>query len=174
MSEVRVVRDDGSACGPGEIGEVTAWSPYTMEGYLGRPSETATALRDGWLHTGDLGFLTEDGYLHLVDRKKDMIITGGLNVYSGEVEQALSRVDGVSEVAVTGVPHPDWGEAIVAFVVPSDDRVTAESVLAAARAELSSYKRPKSVVLVDALPTTAVGKVDKKALRAQVDLGDPS
>ncbi|MEU6244016.1 AMP-binding protein [Streptomyces sp. NPDC047024] len=174
MSEVRVVRDDGSACGPGEVGEVTAWSPYTMEGYLGRPSETATALRDGWLHTGDLGFLTEDGYLHLVDRKKDMIITGGLNVYSSEVEQALARLDGVNEVAVAGVPHPDWGEAIVAFIVPSDDRVTAESVLAAARTELSSYKRPKSVVLVDALPTTAVGKVDKKALRAQVDLGDPS
>lgn len=174
MAEVRVVRDDGSVCNPGEVGEVTAWSPYTMEGYLGRPTETAEALRDGWLYTGDLGFLTEDGYLHLVDRKKDMIITGGLNVYSGEVEKALAGLDGVKEVAVAGVPHPDWGEAVIAFVIPSDGSVTSESILAAARDELSSYKRPKDVLLVDVLPTTAVGKIDKLALRALVEQGEPS
>ncbi|MBM7518593.1 class I adenylate-forming enzyme family protein [Nocardioides nitrophenolicus] len=174
MAEVRVVREDGTACAAGEVGEVTARSPYTMEGYLGRPAETADALRDGWLHTGDLGYLTADGYLHLVDRKKDMIITGGLNVYSSEVEQALARLDGVKEVAVAGVPHPDWGEAVVAFVIPTDDGVTAASILAAARDELSSYKRPKDVVLVASLPTTAVGKVDKKALRAQVRNGEAS
>ncbi|TNM38349.1 long-chain fatty acid--CoA ligase [Nocardioides albidus] len=174
MAEVRVVRDDGSPCAPNEVGEVTARSPYTMVGYLDRPVETAEALRDGWLHTGDLGFLSVDGYLHLVDRKKDMIITGGLNVYSSEVEQVLARLDGVKSVAVAGVPHPDWGEAVVAFVIPADDGVTAESILAAARDELSTYKRPKQVVLVDTLPTTAVGKVDKKALRARVRNGDAS
>ncbi|WGY02437.1 AMP-binding protein [Nocardioides sp. QY071] len=174
MAEVRVVREDGTPCDPDEVGEVTARSPYTMQGYLDRPVETAEALRDGWLHTGDLGFLTADGYLHLVDRKKDMIITGGLNVYSSEVEQVLARLAGVKSVAVAGIPHPDWGEAVVAFVVPADADVTRESILAAARAELTTYKRPKDVVLVDTLPTTAVGKVDKKALRARMRNGDDS
>ncbi|WP_408895812.1 class I adenylate-forming enzyme family protein [Nocardioides sp. R1-1] len=172
MAEVRVVREDGTRCDPGEVGEVTARSPYTMQGYLDRPVETAEALRDGWLHTGDLGFLTADGYLHLVDRKKDMIITGGLNVYSSEVEQVLARLDEVESVAVAGVPHPDWGEAVVAFVVPAGPGVTPEAILAAARDELTTYKRPKDVVLVDTLPTTAVGKVDKKALRARMRNGD--
>ncbi|MDQ6524859.1 AMP-binding protein [Nocardioides sp. LHD-245] len=168
MAEVRVVGEDGTPRGPGEVGEVTARSPYTMEGYLARPDETAAALRDGWLHTGDLGYLTEDGYLHLVDRKKDMIITGGLNVYSGEVEQVLARVPGVREVAVAGVPHPDWGEAVVAFVVPDgpvDPDVTTAAIRSAARQGLTTYKRPKAVVLVDTLPTTVVGKIDKKQLR---------
>jgi fatty-acyl-CoA synthase/long-chain acyl-CoA synthetase len=168
MADVRVVGEDGTPCPPGEVGEVTARSPYTMEGYLARPDETAAALRDGWLHTGDLGYLTEDGYLHLVDRKKDMIITGGLNVYSSEVEQVLARVPGVREVAVVGVPHPDWGEAVVAFVVPenpADAEATEEALRSAARQGLTTYKRPKAVVLVDGLPTTAVGKIDKKQLR---------
>jgi fatty-acyl-CoA synthase/long-chain acyl-CoA synthetase len=165
MARVEVRKEDGSACAPGEVGEVVARSPYTMIGYLGREPETAAALRDGWLHTGDLGYLDEDGYLYLVDRKNDMIITGGFNVYSTEVEQALARVPGVQEAAVTGIPHPDWGEAVVAFVVPERPDVTAESIQAAAREVLTAYKRPKRIVLVPSLPVTAVGKIDKKELR---------
>ncbi|SFB93287.1 long-chain acyl-CoA synthetase [Nocardioides terrae] len=168
MAQVRVVRDDGGDCGPGEVGEVTARSPYTMTGYLGRPAETAEALRDGWLHTGDLGYVDEQGYLYLVDRKKDMIITGGLNVYSSEVEHVIAQLPGVREVAVAGIPHADWGEAVVAFVVAAAG-VTVADVEAHCRARLTSYKRPKAVALVPALPTTAVGKIDKKALRAGWD-----
>jgi fatty-acyl-CoA synthase/long-chain acyl-CoA synthetase len=165
MARVEVRAEDGSRCAPGEVGEVVARAPYTMVGYLGREPETAEALRGGWLHTGDLGYLDEDGYLYLVDRKKDMIITGGLNVYSTEVEQVLVRVPGVQEAAVTGVPHPDWGEAVVAFVVPERSDVTAEAIEARAREALTAYKRPKRVVLVPRLPVTAVGKIDKKELR---------
>lgn len=165
MAEVKAVRDDGSTCDAHEVGEVVAASPYTMLGYLGRDEATAETIRDGWLHTGDLGYFDEDGYLFLVDRKNDMIITGGLNVYSSEVEQAMSQLEGVNEVAAVGVPHPDWGEAIVAFVVAGNQTLTASSLLEATKPLLSSYKRPKRVVLVDSLPTTAVGKINKKALR---------
>jgi fatty-acyl-CoA synthase len=136
-----------------------------MRGYLNRDTETAEALRDGWLYTGDLGYLDEDGYLYLVDRKRDMIITGGLNVYSTEVEHVIARIDGVREVAVTGIPHPDWGEAVVAFVVTAGPDVTPEMIQAAARDALTTYKRPKKVAIVPSLPVTAVGKIDKKALR---------
>lgn len=165
MADVHVVREDGSLCGPGEVGEIAALTPYTMHGYLGRAAETAETLRDGRLHTGDLGYLDKDGYLYLVDRKKDMIITGGLNVYSGEVEQALSRVPGVKQVAVVGLPHPDWGEAVVAFVVPTGPEVTSASIAEASRGRLTAYKRPKAIEFVPALPMTSVGKVDKKKLR---------
>lgn len=165
MAQVKTVREDGGDCEPGEVGEVIAKSPYNMLEYHGREEATAETLRDGWLHTGDLGYFDEEGYLYLVDRKKDMIITGGLNVYSSEVEQAMSKLSAVREVAVVGVPHPDWGEAIVAFVVPSDLAVSENEVHRAACEVLSSYKRPKSVVFLDALPTTAVGKIDKKVLR---------
>ncbi|WP_448332033.1 class I adenylate-forming enzyme family protein [Streptomyces sp. DSM 41534] len=164
MAQVEV-HDDGSVCGPGEVGEIVARTPYTMEGYLNRETETAETLRDGWLYTGDLGYLDNDGYLYLVDRKKDMIITGGLNVYCAEVEQVLARVPGVREVAVTGIPHPDWGEAVVAFVVPDRPDIGAEEIRSATRGVLTSYKRPKEVFIVPSLPTTAVGKIDKKKLR---------
>lgn len=165
MARVEVRTQDGRTCAAGEVGEVAALTPYTMTGYLGREPETVEALRDGWLYTGDLGYIDEDGYLYLVDRKKDMIITGGLNVYSTEVEQALSRVAGVKDVAVTGIPHPDWGEAVVAFVVPDAPDVEAADIRSAVRDTLTPYKRPKEVVVLDSLPTTAVGKIDKKRLR---------
>ena len=166
MTQVRIRREDGSECPAGEVGEVTARTPYTTVGYLNRPKETGEALRDGWLHTGDLGYVDEDGFLYLVDRKKDMIITGGLNVYTAEVERGLSQIPGVREVCVVGVPHPDWGEAVVAYVVAEPEAdLTPEKVMAGARDRLTSYKRPKAVVMTDRLPTTAVGKIDKKALR---------
>lgn len=165
LARVRTVRSDGSDCDPGEVGEVAGSAPYVMERYLGNEDATASTLRDGWLFTGDLGYLDDDGYLYLVDRKKDMIITGGFNVYASEVEQALASLDDVKESAVVGVPDPDWGEAVVAFVLPTSSAASEEQVLQDIRPLLSGYKRPKQVVFTDALPVTAVGKIDKKHLR---------
>ncbi|MEU4375211.1 AMP-binding protein [Pseudonocardia alni] len=167
MAEVRIVGDDGTPCGVGEVGEVAARTPYTMLGYHGLPEKSAETVRDGWLFTGDVGRLDEDGYLYLVDRKNDMIITGGMNVYSSEVENAVAGVDGVAAVAVVGVPHPDWGEAVVAFVVGDGvTEVSPAAVIARCREVLSRYKVPKEVRVVPELPVTAVGKLDKKALRS--------
>ena len=138
-----------------------------MTEYHRLPDKSAETVRDGWLYTGDLGRVDEDGYLYLVDRKNDMIITGGMNVYSSEVENIISQIDGVDQVAVVGVPDPDWGEAVVAFVVESDaGSVDLDAVLAHCRAQLSRYKIPKKVSVVAALPLTTIGKLDKKALRA--------
>ena len=167
MVELAVLDEDGEPVPPGTPGEICARSPYVMAGYHGLPDRTAETLRGGWLHTGDLGRLDADGYVHLLDRKHDMIISGGMNVYSTEVENVLQACPGVGQVAVTGIPHPDWGEAVVAFVVPRTGEDFDEPAAAdRCRAELAAYKRPKSYRWLDALPVTAFGKVDKKALRA--------
>ncbi len=172
MTEVKIVDADDPAGGelaPGQVGEVIASSPYTMSGYHNLDDATAKALRDGWLYTGDIGRIDADGYLYLLDRKNDMIISGGMNVYTTEVEGVIAAVDGVSQVAVTGVAHPDWGEAVVAFIVADDPTTTADlldRVMQSCRTDLAKYKVPKEVVFADTLPTTAFGKVDKKALRA--------
>ncbi len=168
MAEVRIVGEDGNDVPVGEIGEVVASTPYTMVGYHNRPDATADALRDGWLFTGDIGRLDGDGFLYLLDRKNDMVISGGMNVYTSEVEAAIVDVDGVQQVAVVGVPHPDWGEAVVAFVVSAGDdgdRAIVDRVMARCREDLAKYKVPKQVTVVDELPTTVFGKIDKKALR---------
>jgi fatty-acyl-CoA synthase/long-chain acyl-CoA synthetase len=138
-----------------------------MAGYHDRPEATAKALQNGWLHTGDLGYLDKDRYLYLVDRKNDVIITGGMNVYSAEIEQFLENCPGVRQVAVVGMPDPDWGEAVAAFLVAGADGVDEELLIRRCRAELAAYKRPKRIVTVAELPTTAVGKVDKKRLRRE-------
>ncbi len=155
----------------GEVGEVIASSPYNMSGYHNLGPATANTLRDGWLYTGDIGRLDADGYLYLLDRKNDMIISGGMNVYTTEVESLIAGVDGVGQVAVTGVPHPDWGEAVVAFVVAeskTDTDLLLDRVMQICRTDLAKYKVPKEIFYVDLLPTTAFGKVDKKALRASI------
>ena len=131
--------------------------------YFRDPDATAAAVSDGWLRTSDLGYL-DRGYLFLVDRAKDMIITGGMNVYSSEVETALRQHEGVREVAVVGLPDADWGEAVTAVVIPSGETSPA-ALRAFAKARLSAYKVPKTVVFADALPLTAYGKIDKKRLR---------
>jgi fatty-acyl-CoA synthase len=165
--DVAVLADDGTEVAPGQPGEICARGPYVMARYHGLPDKTAETLRDGWLHTGDLGYADADGYVYLLDRKHDMIITGGLNVYSTEVENVLAQHSGVAQVAVVGIPHPDWGEAVVAFVIPAPGTELDEADLAArCKAELTSYKRPKAFRSLDELPTTVYGKVDKKALRA--------
>ncbi|MFD1190802.1 class I adenylate-forming enzyme family protein [Phenylobacterium conjunctum] len=156
--DLRVRRDD-----EGPVGEVEVRSPYLLTEYYGNAEATAAALSDGWLKTGDLGYL-RDGYLFLVDRAKDMIITGGMNVYSSEVESALRQHEAVREVAVIGMPDADWGEAVTAVIVPAADTSPA-SLRAFAKTRLSAYKVPKTVVLVEELPLTTYGKIDKKRLR---------
>ena len=138
-----------------------------MAGYSNRPEETAAALTpDGWLRTGDGGYLDEDGYLFLTDRIKDMIVSGGENVYPVEVEEALSQHPAVAEVAVIGVPDERWGEAVKALVVPRPGAaVAAEELIAFARERLAGYKLPRSVDFVDELPRTPSGKVLKRELR---------
>lgn len=144
----------------GGIGEVILRGPAIMSGYWSGDAG-ARAIRDGWLHTGDLGRI-EDGYLYLVDRKNDMIITGGYNVYPREVEDALAAAPGVSQVAVIGVPDPDWGQRIVAFFTGTAIEGDLDSF---ARRELASYKKPKEYRRLDAFPLNSTGKIDKKALR---------
>ena len=167
MAQVMVVDAEDRQLPFGEVGEIVARTPYNMVGYLGREEQTAKTLRGGWLHTGDVGRMDAEGYVYLMDRKNDMIITGGMNVYSTEVENAVQTCPGVAQVAVVGVPHPDWGEAVVAFVVTDGTGEFDEAkLLAHCRSELARYKQPKAVRVVDSLPTTAYGKLDKKALRA--------
>ena len=165
-SAVRVVADDGSDCPPGVPGEVLACSETAMTGYWNQPEATAQTVRDGWVHTGDIGYLDDEGFLFLVDRKKDMIISGGENVYSREVEQALLEHPAVRDVAVIGVPDAYWGEAVKAIVVSqAQARIDGDALIAHARRLIASYKCPKSVEFVSALPVLSTGKIDKRALR---------
>jgi long-chain acyl-CoA synthetase len=148
-------------------GEVWLRGPNVMAGYANRPAETAAALTDdGWLRTGDGGYLDEEGYLFLTDRIKDMIVSGGENVYPIEVEEALSHHPAVQEVAVIGVPDARWGEAVKALVVAREP-VAPEELVAFARGRLAGYKLPRSVELVQDLPHTPSGKVLKHELRAR-------
>ncbi|WP_448628380.1 acyl-CoA synthetase [Geodermatophilus sp. URMC 64] len=164
--ETRLVDDDGHPVPPGEIGEIVHRSPHAALGYYANEEKTAEAFRDGWFHSGDLGVMTEDGYLSVVDRKKDMIKTGGENVASREVEEAIYELDGVAEVAVFGISHPYWVEAVTAVVVPkAGATISVEDVHAHAKARLAGYKRPKYVVLADGLPKNPSGKILKRELR---------
>ncbi|MDD7941555.1 AMP-binding protein [Actinomycetospora lutea] len=166
MADVAIVDERFAPLPAGDTGEVCLRSPYVLEGYLDDPSATADEfLPGGWIRTGDVGFLDEAGYLHLRDRHADMVISGGMNVYCREVENVLAEHPSVSQVAVIGVPHDDWGEAVHAVVVAAGaaDR---DAIVTWSRGRLPAYARPKSVELVDDLPVTPFGKVDKKVLRA--------
>ncbi|MEU7814822.1 AMP-binding protein [Pseudonocardia sp. NPDC049154] len=166
MADVQVVAEDGTPLPVGDTGEICLRSPYTLESYLDDPAATAAKfLPDGWIRTGDVGFLDAAGYLHLRDRTSDMVISGGMNVYCREVEDALARHPAVARVAVIGVPHEDWGEAVHAVVVPRAG-FDADELVAWSRGELAAYARPKSVEVVADLPETPFGKIDKKVLRA--------
>ncbi|GAA4797993.1 hypothetical protein GCM10023200_37920 [Actinomycetospora chlora] len=166
MADVAVVDDAGEPVGAGDTGEVCLRSPYVLAGYLDDPDATAAKfLPGGWIRTGDVGYLDEGGYLHLRDRRADMVISGGMNVYCREVEDVLAGHPAVAQVAVIGRPHDDWGEAVHAVIVPAGAADTGE-ILAWCRGRLAAYARPKSAELVDDLPLTPFGKVDKKALRA--------
>ncbi|MDN5856553.1 MAG: AMP-binding protein, partial [Actinomycetia bacterium] len=169
LVEVRVVDPDGYDLPTGEIGEVLVRSPMAFSGYWNLPDATTAVLADGWYHTGDLGRRDDAGRLFLVDRLKDMIVTGGENVYSVEVERALASHPAVGAVAVVGVADLRWGERIVAAVVARPGHpVTADELVAHCREKIAGYKVPKQVHLVDALPMTSSGKVRKAVLRAQL------
>ena len=163
---VRLVAPDGRDVADGEIGELWLKGDNVTVGYWNRPEATATAFHDGWLKTGDAARRDEEGFYYLVDRWKDMFISGGENVYPAEVEAAILELDGVSEVAVIGAPDPRWGESGVAYVIPAPGAViTAEAVLAHCRRRLAGYKRPRVVELASSLPRTGSGKVRKDLLK---------
>ena len=164
---VAIMRADGLFAAPGEPGEVVIKGPNVMRGYLGRPEATAETIVDGWLHTGDVGVLDDDGYLTIVDRIKDMIIRGGENIYPKEIESVLCRHGAVLQAAVIGVPHEVYGEVPVAYVAAYPDAsVTADELLALCRVNLTKIKIPTAVHIVPELPKNPVGKIDKPALRA--------
>ena len=162
--------ETGAALAQGETGMVEVKGPNVFKGYWRNPEKTAADFRaDGFFITGDMGRIDADGYLAIVGRAKDLIITGGLNVYPKEVETAIDELDGVTESAVIGVPHPDFGEGVVAVVVREDADLDAPAVMAGVAEKLAKFKQPKQVVFVDALPRNAMGKVQKKDLRATYD-----
>jgi len=164
--ETRLVEHADNPVPPGQIGEIVHRSPHATLGYYNDEEKTAEAFRGGWFHSGDLGIMTEDGYLSVVDRKKDMIKTGGENVASREVEEAIYELDGVAEVAVFGISHPHWIEAVTAVVVAKPgSALTQEDVLAHAKTRLAGYKQPKYVVISDGLPKNPSGKILKRELR---------
>lgn len=162
--EIRDTKTD-EVLPPGEIGEVVVAAPYVFNGYYERPETTAETLRDGWVYTGDIGRIDDDGYLTLLDRDKDVIVTGGMNVYSRAVERVLCEHPDVDTAVVVGVPDDDWGEAVHAVVVPAGSTVDTESIGAHADERLAGYKKPKSYEIVKSIPTTDLGKVDRKILK---------
>jgi acyl-CoA synthetase (AMP-forming)/AMP-acid ligase II len=175
IAQLAIQLDDGSIADTGE-GEILLRSPATMREYYNRPDETAAAFADGWFHTGDVGKLDDQGFLEITGRKKDMIISGGLNVYPREAEEVLYRIDVIAEAAVVGVPDEKWGEVAVAVVVPAGE-VDEDAVLETCRERLASYKCPRAVLIHDEpLPRTLSGKVLKRELRpwAEEQLRTPS
>ena len=164
--EVKIVDAEDNEVPRGTVGEIAVRGPNVMLGYWNKPEATAEALRNGWMHTGDGGYMSEDGFVYLVDRIKDMIISGGENVYSAEVENAIASHPDVAQSAVIGVPHEKWGEAVHAIIVlkPGAD-TTFESIQQHCRELIAGYKCPRSVEFVAALPLSSVGKVLKTELR---------
>jgi long-chain acyl-CoA synthetase len=167
---LRVVDDQDRDLPPGEIGEVITSSDCVMQGYWNNPTASAETLRGGWLHTGDLGSLDEQGFLTLRDRSKDMIISGGSNIYPREIEEVLLRHPDLVEVSVVGRPHPEWGEEVIAFVVTRPDASVDAGVLDALCLDhIARFKRPKSYRFVESLPKNNYGKILKTELRATLD-----
>jgi long-chain acyl-CoA synthetase len=165
--DLRIERPDGTPAGPGEDGEICVAGPVVMSGYWNDPEDTATALRGGYLHTGDVGRLDDDGYLYIVDRIKDLIIRGGYNVYPRDVEDVLARHPDVAAAAVVGRPDPRYGEEVVAFVqLRPGAQASPEDLVAYAKAHLSAVKYPREVKVIDQIPLTSVLKTDRKKLRA--------
>jgi long-chain acyl-CoA synthetase len=164
---VRLVNDAGQPVGLGEAGELVVQGPQVMQGYWNRPAETAQTIRDGWLHTGDIAIMDSDGYFRIVDRKKDMILVSGFNVYPNEVEDVVAKMDDVLEVAVIGVPDDRSGEAVRAFVVPQRDGLTEDAVRAHCRRYLTDYKVPRVIEFRKELPKTPIGKILRKDLKAE-------
>jgi fatty-acyl-CoA synthase len=167
--QVALLDDRNEAVAAGEVGEICVRSTFVMKEYWKRPEETAKAFEGGWLHTGDMGRFDAKGRLHIVDRKKDMIISGGFNVYPSEIEAVLAEHASVASCAVVGVPDPLWGEAVTAVIVAREGQtVDAAALQALVRDRKGAVHSPKRVVVAEALPLTPVGKIDKKALRVSL------
>lgn len=166
-AEVAVLDEDGNPAAAGEVGELSVRSRAAMLGYRNLPQESAAVMRDGWLLSGDMARQDDDGFFYIVDRKKDMVVSGGFNIYAREVEDVLATHPFVAAAAIIGIPHDKWGEALHGFVVPRPgQRVASAELIAFVKERKGSVYAPKSLDVVDALPTTTVGKVDKSALRA--------
>ncbi|MEU6147528.1 AMP-binding protein [Streptomyces sp. NPDC047081] len=167
LIKVRIFDEKGHECGPGEAGEICVQGDLVMAGYYRNEEATASTIVDGWLRTGDVGHLDHEGFLHITDRKKDVIISGGFNVYPAEVEKVLLSHSAVQDCAVVGAPHPDWGEAVTAVVelVPGST-VDGDELIALCRAELGPVRSPKKIDFLDTLPRSPAGKVLRRKIRA--------
>jgi fatty-acyl-CoA synthase len=162
---IMVADEDDRPVPPGELGEILVGGPQIMVGYWNRPAESRDALRNGWLHTGDIGRLDDDGYLYVVDRMKDMLISGGLNVYPAEIERLLAALPGIAEVAVIGVPDERWGETPAVIAVGDPELVTTSTVLDACSDVLADFKLPRYLVVRDEpLPRNMSAKIQKRVL----------
>jgi acyl-CoA synthetase (AMP-forming)/AMP-acid ligase II len=165
--DVRTMRDDGTLCALNEPGEIVIRSDALMTGYWNNHGATLETIRNGWLHTGDIGEADVHGFIYVVDRLKDMIVSGGENIYSREIENVLMTHPAVLEAAVVGAPDPRWGEAVMAFVVRRPGQtVTSESIIDHCQKAIASYKRPREVRFLEALPKLPNGKIEKYKLRA--------
>jgi len=167
-TDVRIVDENAETVPVGERGEIIVRGPQVMKGYWNRPQETENSVRDGWFYTGDIGVMTEDGHFSIVDRKNDMILVNGFNVYPNEVEECIARMPQVQESAVIGMPDEQTGEAVRAFVVLREAGITERDIIAHCKTELTGYKVPRKIIFWDELPKTPVGKVLRKEVRAAV------
>jgi acyl-CoA synthetase (AMP-forming)/AMP-acid ligase II len=167
------VREDDTDCDPGEPGEVLVRGPHVMVGYWNRPEATAEAIRDSWLHTGDVATMDEDGFVTIMDRVKDMLISGGENVYPAEIENVLLSHPKVTDAAVIGIPSTKWGESPLAIVVRADDDVTTDEIIEFCKGKLAPFKMVKSVEFVSEIPRNPSGKILKRVLRQEFDYTAP-
>jgi acyl-CoA synthetase (AMP-forming)/AMP-acid ligase II len=167
MAQIEIIDDDGKPLPTGEIGEIALKTPSQLTEFWDAPEATAERIVDSWVRTNDVGYIDANGYLYITDRKDDMIISGGFNIWPRELERVIEHLPGVVEVSVVGVPHDRWGESPLAVCrLEVGAHLTAEDVIEACRAELGSYKKPATVTFLhEPLPRTAVGKIDRKALR---------
>ncbi len=170
FTDVRVVDDDGNDCAPGESGEVIMRAEHVMQGYWNRPDATAETIVDGWLHTGDVATMDAEGFVTIVDRIKDMLISGGENVYPAEIENVLLSHDKIADAGVIGVASDKWGESPLAVVVAKDPNLTAEDVMKYTHGKLAAFKTVKAVEFVEELPRNASGKILKRELRDRFDV----
>ena len=164
-TDIMLMDESGNEVAPGESGEMWVKGPQVMKGYFNRPEATDEIIRDGWLATGDIARADDDGYFYIVDRKKDMILVSGFNVFPNEIEEVAAMHDAVLEAAAIGVPHEVSGEVVKLFIVRKDDSLTAEAVIAHCRSHLTGYKVPKHVEFKEELPKTNVGKILRRELR---------
>jgi acyl-CoA synthetase (AMP-forming)/AMP-acid ligase II len=165
--DMRIVDESGNDLPAGEVGEICGRGPILMPGYYKRPDLTSEAIKDGWLHSGDMGYVDEDGFLYLVDRKKDMIISGGVNVYPRDIEEIIARHPAVQEVAVFGIPHPKWGETPLAAVILQQlESISADELRDWINANVSAkFQRVQDVFIMEDFPRNVAGKTLKRVMR---------